>query len=90
MKTLPITKQNHSGRKSPAPKNGQKALDCSVPIDCDSHQRISLCDGEFVILFKTGNNCYHGHVRQWKDLTDQMKNILCENKWTRRNGKIIK
>ena len=78
----PYHHQNSKGSKSPAPQNGQKALDKSVPV-YDSRGntkrvRISICDDAIVILKPTGTNTnwYHGYVCSWHELTEEMKNTL--------------
>lgn len=38
--------------------------------------RVGISEGEFVILSETSPNRYHGHIRQWKDLSRGMKNGL--------------
>ncbi|MCX5922877.1 MAG: hypothetical protein NTX86_06150 [Candidatus Dependentiae bacterium] len=79
-----------NGRKSKAPKNGQRALDNSIQIKDTSPQRIAVDDGEFVVLSKTRDRLYHGHVREWDDLTDKMQRVLEEAGLVNGRGKIIK
>ena len=71
--------------KSPAPKDGQEALDNSVPVKnkdgTDSKRRVGVSDGEFVVLCPTLDGEWHGHVRPWdggegERLTPSMKKAL--------------
>ncbi len=63
--------------KSPAPKDGQGALDNSIPSEGKS-SRISVHNGEFVVLNQTSRGVYHGHVRTWDGLAREMKAALQE------------
>ena len=72
-----------TGRKDPAPKDGQFALDNSVWIGENTSRRVGLdSNGDFVVLDETSQNVFHGHVRQWngnggnQGLTQTMKNAL--------------
>lgn len=56
-------------------------------IEC---QRISISKGEFVVLDKTRNGLYHGHVRSWSGLTPKMRAELQKAGWVTKKGKIIK
>jgi len=74
-----------TGRKNPAPKDGQFALDNSVSIGENTARRIGLdSNGDFVVLDKTSSGVFHGHTRAWKaeggnqGLTQEMKNALCD------------
>ena len=66
--------------KSKAPKNGQNALDNSFIIKDSSTRRIGVdkSTGEIVIFDETypSLGIYHGHVRKWDDLNQEMKNKL--------------
>lgn len=76
--------------KSKAPTNPQQALNASIKIKATSDRRIAVdkSSGEFVIFDKTINNIYHGHVRTWSELTQEMKNVLINNGLVDRKGKI--
>jgi len=76
------------GNVSPRPKNGQKALDNSVQIKDTSPGRIGISDDPFVILSKTRDKVYHGHVREWKDLEPEMRNAVKDAGWVTSKGKI--
>ena len=43
--------------------------------------------GEFVVFDKTHGNTYHGHVRRWNRLTDQMKRALVSSGVVDQNGR---
>lgn len=85
----PYHHTNSRGKKSPAPKDGQGALDSSIPIE-GSESRISLHDGEFVVLRPTRPGLYHGYVSTWKDLQPKMKNSLSNAKLVSLSGKILR
>ncbi len=72
-----------TGRKNPAPVDGQFALDNSVSIGDNTNRRIGIdTNGDFVVFDETSNGVFHGHVRTWsgngnnQPLTQQMKNAL--------------
>ena len=72
-----------TGNKNPAPKDGQFALDNSVPIGNNTTRRIGLdSNGNFVVFDETSSGVFHGHVRTWNSangnqgLTQAMKNAL--------------
>ena len=74
-----------TGRKDPAPVDGQFALDNSVPIGENTPRRVGLdVNGDFVVLDQTSPGVFHGHVRKWnsaganKGLSQEMKNALYE------------
>ena len=77
--------------KSKAPKNGQNALDNSFIIKDSSTRRIGVdkSTGEIVIFDETypSSGIYHGHVRKWDDLNQEMKNKLITEGLFKSNGK---
>lgn len=80
--------KNQNGRKSPRPKNGQKALDNSISVEGELSRRVSVCDGEIVVLNPTTPNHYHGYVTTFKELqagSDAYQSIIN----TLRNAKLI-
>ena len=81
--------ENSTGNKNPAPKNGQKALDNSVNFKDTSPHRIGISEGQIVVLSKTLEGLYHGHVRIWTELTDIMQNALIEAGLVNSRGKIL-
>ena len=84
-----------SGRKNKAPKNGQKALDNSHSIGPDTERRVGVADGEIVILDKTTDEIFHGHVRTWDELlqegskSQKIRNTLLKNGLVNQKGKIL-
>lgn len=70
---------------SPEPKNGQRALDNSVPLNERRRVGVDVDNQEIVVLDRTGNlvkdkkvvgGQYHGHVRKWDELSKDMKDAL--------------
>lgn len=82
--------KNSKNGKSICPKNGQRALDNSFIIEESERHRIAVDEGQFVVLFWTSPRRFHGHVRIWEKLDQQMKNTLINNGLATRAGKIIK
>lgn len=74
--------------KSRAPKNGQRALDKSIKYS--ENCRLSVCDDEFVVLNRTSDGVYHGHVRDWNGLEQLHRNALVKARLVKLCGKIIK
>jgi hypothetical protein len=91
----PYHHPNSKGQKSPAPKNGQKALDTSKKVDGDTDRRVGVSEGEIVILRKTASGEYHGHTSSWAELlaagksTQMIRNTLQENGLVNMRGKIL-
>lgn len=75
--------------KSRALINGQEALNNSLPINQSTTRRIGISQGEFVVLDETGGGIFHGHVREWKDLTQQMQAVLRRSGLVTKKGKIL-
>jgi hypothetical protein len=90
---IDTTKPKHGGKSrkvggktvSPEPKNGQRALDNSVPLNDRRRVGVDDVNQEIVVLDRTGNlvkdkkvvgGQYHGHVRKWEDLSKDMKDAL--------------
>lgn len=72
---------NSRGRKSSSPKNGQEALDRSIPTDKygNSPRRIGVSNNQIVMLTRTSKSprcLYHGHVEEWDDLDDYLQQAL--------------
>src|SRR5262249_15806270 len=69
-----------SGGKSAGPKDGQAALDNSVQVKETSPRRVGVdkTNNEIVVLDQTRPGIFHGHVRQWSELTSEMQNVLRE------------
>jgi len=82
--------KNSGGKKSPAPADGQLALDFSVTVDQDgrSSRRIGISCGQIVVLSQTGPALWHGHVRPWGELIGAMKTALEKQGWANYKGKM--
>jgi len=79
---------NGNSVKSPRPINGQAALDNSIQISTNSPRRIGVSGGQFVVLDQTSVGIFHGHVRTWNELTNQMQSVLYKWGVVTKNGKI--
>lgn len=77
--------------KSKGPENGQDALDNSVQVKPTSERRIGIDPktNEFVVFDHTGGDDYHGHVRAWNKLHQDMKNVLIKAKKADTKGNIL-
>jgi hypothetical protein len=80
------------GEISAGPANGQEALDRSVQIKETSPRRIGVDphNNQIVILDQTQAGQFHGHVREWESLSDQMRNALIRSGLTDARGTILK
>lgn len=78
------------GRASPAPMNGQQALDNSIQIKESSERRIGIDyeNNDIVVFDKTIGDEYHGHTRSWDELTNAMKKALVDAGIFNRRGKL--
>lgn len=76
--------------KSKGPENGQEALDNSVQVKPTSPRRIGVDPQtkEIVVFDRTGGDVYHGHVRPWEKLHQDMKNALIKSGKTDAKGNI--
>lgn len=74
--------------KSKAPINGQEALDNSLAFN-NGTGRIGISNGEFVVLSQTSEGLFHGHVRTWSGLSQEMQNALRRAGLVNKRGKII-
>ena len=89
---------NSQGAKSPAPKNGQKALNNSVLVkekgNNNYQRRVGISDSEIVILDETSSGKFHGHVRTWKEICNDygskdLKKILIDSGLVDKKGNIL-
>jgi hypothetical protein len=78
-----------NGRKSPRPKDGQKALDNSYAFGEELSGRIAIQDGEFVVLRSHNPGKYHGYRCQWEKLPDEARAILQKFNLASKRGKIF-
>ncbi|MFC5700575.1 polymorphic toxin-type HINT domain-containing protein [Cohnella faecalis] len=74
--------------KIKAPIDGQDALNKSLSIGPNTDRRIAVSNGEFVVLDKTSDGLYHGHVRSWSELTPTMQAILRKEGLVDKKGRI--
>ncbi|MBA2368776.1 MAG: pre-toxin TG domain-containing protein [Candidatus Protochlamydia sp.] len=85
----------NQGLKSRGPTNGQAALENSVQVKPTSPRRVSVDkeSGEFVVFDRHEafpHDKFHGHVREWNDLGQDMQNALIKSNQVTGKGKIIK
>jgi len=87
------------GEASPGPVNGQDALDTSVSVKDISPRRVGIDskEGDFVVFDRTRSmphpndgDPYHGHLRTWDDLHNDMRNALIKNGMTDKRGRIYR
>lgn len=94
-KDAPYHKKQGNAVKSKAPTNGQEAVDNSIPFTTKGstgYQRRLAVQGkdEFVVLDETLRNEFHGHVRTWDELEEDMQRAFQRNGLTNSSGRIIK
>jgi len=83
--------QNSGGRKSPAPIDGQLALDRSVAVIGKSGRstgRIGLSCGQIVVLKVTSIDLWHGYVVSFQEADDEVRSILQKMGWANKRGKM--
>lgn len=73
------------------PINGQAALDASLQVGANSTRRIGIdyAQRQFVVLDEHAASMFHGHVRSWDQLTQQMQAVLRRAGMVDRRGNII-
>jgi hypothetical protein len=81
------------------PRDGQEALDTSIPVKPTSAVRISIDYDEWVFIVlrhsfsapvpRPNDETFHGYVTPWSKLTDEMKNVLIRARMANRRGKIL-
>lgn len=76
---------------SAGPVNGQAALDVSVQVSVGSTRRIGIdySRRQFVVLDEHAAGMFHGHVRNWGQLTQPMQATLRRAGMVDRRGNII-
>ena len=75
------------------PLNGQEALNNSFLVKqkrAGFSQRISVEGDHFVVLDEQRPGVFHGHQRDWNELSQDQKNTLIKNKVTDVKGRLIK
>jgi len=77
-----------------APTNGQAALSNSLQVNATSPRRggVDPETGQIVVFDEThpGQGIYHGHVRTWDELTQEMKKALQRARLVYRRGRPIR
>lgn len=90
----PSSREFAKGKASAEPLNGQAALDNSVQVKPTSPRRVGVDteNEQIVVLDEThpGQEIYHGHVREWSELTQEMQNALKSAGLVDKRGRIIK
>ncbi len=83
---------HNGGQKSPAPKDGQQALDSSIRYSENSPNRVGINDGHIVALYETGRDTgiFHGHIKTWEQTPQPMKNALIKSGFVDHKGKVLK
>ena len=83
--------KKNTPRKSKGPENGQEALDNSLQVKPTSPRRIGIdpATNEYVVFDKTAGDVYHGHVRPWDKLHQDMKNALIKAEKVDNKGNIL-
>ncbi|MEO7659497.1 MAG: hypothetical protein ABIV48_07770, partial [Pyrinomonadaceae bacterium] len=78
------------GNAAAAPTNGQSTLNSSTQVRSTSPRRVGVDPStrEFVVFDQTVRGVFHGHVRSWDGLTQQMRNALVKSGQVNRRGKI--
>ena len=74
--------------KSPAPIDGQSALNNSVSIGNNTQRRVGISNGQIVMLPQTTPGVYHGYVVTWTKLPQDARNALYEAGMVTLRGKI--
>jgi hypothetical protein len=87
----PYHHKNSNGRKSRCPKNGQQALDNSIPFKGEGKRRVSMEDDEFVVLHphRTEIGLFHGYRCGWEKLSPEAQETLRLARWVNHKGKIL-
>lgn len=76
---------------SRAPTNGQEALDNSVRIKDTSPRRVGVDPKtkDIVVFDQHLEGKFHGHVREWGELTSEMQNALRNSGLVNARGKVL-
>ncbi|MER7875581.1 PrsW family intramembrane metalloprotease [Streptomyces solisilvae] len=72
--------QTQRGNAAPEPANPQSTLENSINFNPNTTRRVGVDKeaGEFAVFDEThnGTGIYHGHVRKWNELSQQMQSAL--------------
>jgi RHS repeat-associated protein len=79
------------GDASPAPKNGQAALDTSIKISENSTRRVGIDydAGGFVVFPEHEPRKFHGYSVHWTKLTQKMQSVLRAAGMVNKKGRIL-
>lgn len=79
------------GAASRAPTNGQEALDNSVRVKDTSPRRVGVDPKtkDIVVFDQHLEGKFHGHVREWGELTSEMQNALRSSGLVNARGKVL-
>lgn len=81
------------GNAAPEPSNPQSTLEDSISFNPNTTRRVGVDyrTGEFAVFDETfnGSGIYHGHVRTWNELTQQMQSALRRAGLVTSKGKIL-
>lgn len=79
------------GSASRAPTNGQEALDNSVRVKDTSPRRVGVDPKtkDIVVFDQHLEGKFHGHVREWGELTSEMQNALRNAGLVNARGKVL-
>jgi filamentous hemagglutinin len=82
-------RQTSKGVSNPAPTDGQHALDVSIQVKASSTRRMSVdkANREIVLFDQTSEGIFHGHVRSWKQLSNEQRSALIKSGMVDRKGK---
>ncbi len=83
--------KDKKGNASAAPQNPQEVLDNSLELPGNTTRRVGVDveNKEFNVFDEHSEGKFHGHVRQWGELTQQMKNVLIDAGLVNKKGKIL-
>ncbi|NDZ79100.1 hypothetical protein G3I19_11345 [Streptomyces sp. SID10853] len=91
-KPSPKHGQTQRGTAAPEPTHPQETLENSISFNPNTTRRVGTDPetGEFAVFDEThnGTGIYHGHVRQWGELSQQMQSALRKAGRVTAKGKI--
>ncbi len=83
--------KDKKGNASAAPQNPQEVLENSLELPGNTTRRVGVDteNKEFNVFDEHSEGKFHGHVRKWGELTQQMKNVLIDAGLVNKKGKIL-
>ncbi|TDQ22656.1 DUF6443 domain-containing protein, partial [Tenacibaculum caenipelagi] len=80
------------GNASAEPTNPQSVLDASLELPGNTTRRVGVdpSTGEFVVFDEHSKGKFHGHVRNWSELSQSMQSTLRKAGLVNKKGKIIR